>query len=40
MQTQRLVIAFAGFYTIDKLLISHMSFDNTRNKLGYNGRLH
>jgi len=40
MQTQRLVIAIAGFYAIDKLLISHMSFDNTVDKLGYNGRVH
>lgn len=40
MQTQSLVIAIAGFYAIDKLLISHMSFDNTGDKLGQYGKVH
>jgi hypothetical protein len=39
MQTKSLVIAIVGFYAIDKLPISQMSFDSTGNKLEYNGRL-
>ena len=35
-----LVIAVVSFYAIDELLISHMSFDNTGDKLEYTGRPH